>query len=159
MTQLVRDVERFSAVEELLHQALDDYGIPTRIITGKYNYVASMSEPQPGRLYVDEFRSNKLSLEGYPDPIATTGFAVLALVFHPHMRENFAMTCEGLGDWRGHATWLMHFRQRSGETRQSIGKDLLDGCAGIKAFTLVFDGLRPRITTFVSTSVSPAVPA
>ncbi|HST10174.1 MAG TPA: tetratricopeptide repeat protein, partial [Terriglobales bacterium] len=112
VTQLVQDVERFSAVEELLHQALDDYGIPTRIITGKYNYVASMSEPQPGRLYVDEFRSNKLSLEGYPDHIATTGFAVLALVFHPHMRENFAMTCEGLGDWRGHATWLMHFRQR-----------------------------------------------
>ena len=36
VTQLVQDVERFSAVEELLHQALDDYGIPTRIITRKY---------------------------------------------------------------------------------------------------------------------------
>jgi tetratricopeptide (TPR) repeat protein len=112
VTELVQDVDRFSAVEELLHQALDDYGIPTRIITRKYNYVASMSEPQPGVLYVDEFRANKLSLEGYPDHIATTGFAVLALVFHPHMRENFAMACEGLGDWRGHATWLVHFRQR-----------------------------------------------
>ncbi|MGC2194921.1 MAG: tetratricopeptide repeat protein, partial [Terriglobales bacterium] len=67
VTQLVQDVERFSAVEELLHQALDDYGIPTRIITRKYNYVASMSEPQPGLLFVDEFRANNLSLQGYPD--------------------------------------------------------------------------------------------
>jgi hypothetical protein len=22
------------------------------------------------------------------------------------------MTCEGLGDWRGQATWLVHFQQR-----------------------------------------------
>jgi len=112
VTQLVDDVEHFAAVEELLHQALDDYGIPTRIMTRKYNYVATISEPRPGILNVDEFRANKLTLEGYPDHIATTGFAVLALVFHPHMRESFAMTCEGLGDWRGQATWLVHFRQR-----------------------------------------------
>ena len=111
-TQLVQDVERFAAVEELLHQAVDDYGIPTRTITRKYNYVASMSEPQAGSLYVNEFRTDKLMLAGYPDNIATTGFAVLALVFHPHMRENFTMACEGLGDWHGHATWLVHFRQR-----------------------------------------------
>ena len=111
-TQLVQDVERFAAVEELLHQAVDDYGIPTRTITRKYNYVASMSEPQAGALSVNEFRADKMMLEGYPDNIATTGFAVLALVFHPHMRENFAMACEGLGEWHGHATWLVHFRQR-----------------------------------------------
>ena len=110
--QLVQDVERFAAVEELLHQAVDDYGIPTRTITRKYNYVASMSEPQAGALSVHEFRADKMMLEGYPDNIATTGFAVLALVFHPHMRENFAMACEGLGEWHGHATWLVHFRQR-----------------------------------------------
>jgi tetratricopeptide (TPR) repeat protein len=111
-TQLVQDVERFAAVEQLLHQAVDDYGIPTRTITRKYNYVASMSEPRAGDLYVNEFRADKVLLEGYPDNIATSGFAVLALVFHPRMRENFAMACEGLGDWHGHATWLVHFRQR-----------------------------------------------
>ena len=36
----------------------------------------------------------------------------LALVFHPHMRDNFEMMCEGLGDWHGQATWLVHFHQR-----------------------------------------------
>jgi len=28
------------------------------------------------------------------------------------MRDNFEMVCEGLGDWHGQATWLVHFRQR-----------------------------------------------
>jgi tetratricopeptide (TPR) repeat protein len=110
--ELVEDVTRFAAVEDLFHQALDEYGNPIRTETRKYNYVASISEPQPGFLSVDEYRADKLSIEGYPDRIASTGFAALALVFHPHMRDNFEMLCEGLGDWRGQASWLVHFRQR-----------------------------------------------
>jgi len=110
--ELVEDVTRFAAVEDLFHQALDEYGTPVRTETRKFNYVASISEPQPGFLAVDEFRADKLSLTGYPDNIASTGFAALALVFHPHMRDNFEMLCEGLGDWHGQASWLVHFRQR-----------------------------------------------
>ncbi|HEV2397036.1 MAG TPA: tetratricopeptide repeat protein [Candidatus Sulfotelmatobacter sp.] len=110
--ELVEDVARFAAVEDLFHQALDNFGIPVRTETRKYNYVASISELQPGSISVDEFRAERLTLNGYPDRIASTGFAALALVFHPHMRENFSIECEGLGDWHSQATWLVHFRQR-----------------------------------------------
>ena len=110
--EFVEDVTRFAAVEDLFHQALDEYGTPVRTETRKFNYVASISEPQPGFLSVDEFRADKLSLTGYPDNIASTGFATLALVFHPHMRDDFEMVCEGLGDWHGQPSWLVHFRQR-----------------------------------------------
>jgi hypothetical protein len=110
--ELVDDATRFAAVEDLFHQALDQYGNPVRTEERKYNYVASISEPEPGFLAVDEYRSEKLSVEDYPDHIASNGFASLALVFHPDMRDNFALSCEGLGDWHGQATWLVHFRQR-----------------------------------------------
>ena len=90
--QLVDDVARFAAVEDLFHQSLDEFGNPIRTETRKYNYVASISEPEPGSLAVDEYRADKLDLKGYPDQIASTGFATLALVFHPHMRDNFDMT-------------------------------------------------------------------
>jgi len=110
--ELVDDVARFAAVEDLTHQSLNDFGIPVRTETRKYNYVAAISEPQPGYLAIAEYRSDKVGSAEYPDNIASNGFAVLALVFHPHMRDNFAMTCEGLGDWHGQATWLVHFRQR-----------------------------------------------
>jgi tetratricopeptide (TPR) repeat protein len=110
--ELVDDVARFAAVEDLFHQSLDEFGNPIRTETRKYNYVAAISEPEPGSLVVDEYRADKMDLKGYPDQIASTGFAALALVFHPHMRDNFDMTCEGLGDWHGQAIWLVSFKQR-----------------------------------------------
>jgi tetratricopeptide (TPR) repeat protein len=116
--ELVQDVERFAAVEDLFHERLDNYGIPIRKENRKYDYVATISEPRTGILNIDEFRSDEFALGGYPDQIETRGFAVLALVFHPHRQNEFEMTCEGLGDWRGQATWLMHFRQRSDRPKQ-----------------------------------------
>lgn len=110
--ELVDDVARFSAVEDLLHQRLNSLGNPTRTETRKFNYVVTISETDPGFLSVDEYRAENLSLAGFPDQIATNGFAVLALVFHPHMRDAFEMKCEGLGDWHGQATWLVRFQQR-----------------------------------------------
>src|SRR6202162_1236229 len=110
--ELADDVARFSAIEDLFHQNLDPFGIPIRTETRKYNYVASISKPEPGFLAVDESRADKIELEGYPDKIASTGFAALALVFHPHMRDNFDIKCEGLGDWRGQASWIVYFKQR-----------------------------------------------
>ena len=110
---LVEDVTKFAAVEDLFHQRLDSYGIPIFTDSRKFNYVVSISEEQPGYLNVDEFRSAKMGVTDYPDQIASSGFAALALVFHPHMRDNFDMTCEGLGDWRGQPTWLVRFQQRT----------------------------------------------
>jgi hypothetical protein len=74
--------------------------------------VASISEPEPGFFDVDEYRAAKITLDDYPGHIASTGFAGLAFVFHPHVRDHFDMKCEGLGDWHGQAAWLVHFRQR-----------------------------------------------
>jgi tetratricopeptide (TPR) repeat protein len=112
MQELVSDLSRFAAVEDLLHQPLDPYGIPIRTDVRKYDYVAAISERDGGLVSIDEFRANKLTLADYPDQISSTGFITLALVFHPNMRDDFVMECEGLGDWRGQASWLVHFRQR-----------------------------------------------
>ncbi len=111
--ELVTSVSRIAAVEELFHQPLDEFGNPVRTETRTYNYVASISEPDPGFFAIDEYRAQKIGLDDYPGHIASTGFAALALVFHPHERDNFDMVCEGLGDWHGQATWLVHFRQRA----------------------------------------------
>ena len=111
--ELVDDLSRFAAIEDLLHQTLDDYGNPVRTETRKFDYVASISEVEPGYLAVDENRNSKLSVSDYPGKIASTGFATLAFVFHPHMRDNFDIVCEGLGDWHGQASWLVRFQQRN----------------------------------------------
>lgn len=112
MKELVNDVSRIAAIEHLLHQRVDEMGNPATRETRDFNYVASVSEDRPGFLAVDEYRAEHLTRADFPDEIATSGFAALALVFHPGMRDNFEMTCEGLGSWHGQAAWLVHFKQR-----------------------------------------------
>src|ERR1035441_835066 len=110
--ELVTDVSRIAAIERLLHEQVDEIGNPITKETRDYNYVASITEDKPGFLEVDEYRAAHLGLSDFPDHISSSGFAALALVFHPDMRDNFEMKCEGLGAWHGQSVWLLHFRQR-----------------------------------------------
>jgi len=110
--ELVRDLARFAANEELFHQSIDGFGFATHTETRKYDYVATVSESEPGAAFIQEYRSDRPGQGGDPDGIASTGFITLALVFHPDMQKDFDLDCEGQADWRGQATWLVHFRQR-----------------------------------------------
>ncbi len=119
--ELVEDISRFAAIEDLFHQSLDNFGLPTRTETRKYDYVASITAPVAGTVSIDEYRSDKLTLQGYPDHIASTGFVSLAFVFHPGMRADFDLLCEGLGEWHGESTWLVHFQQRTDRPNRMHG--------------------------------------
>ena len=109
--QLLDDVGRFGAIEDMLHEDLDALGHPITRTTLKFNYVASISETKPGVFNVEEFRNP--SADEFPGQIATRGLPSLALIFHPDERDDFQMVCEGLGDWHGEATWLVRFQQRA----------------------------------------------
>ncbi len=110
--QLVDSISQFAATEDMLHEQLDPVGNPITKVNRKYDYAASITEEKPGFLQIDEYRNDRYGIPDLPDRIVTSGFVSLALIFHPDMRENYLITCEGLGDWHGRATWLMHFRQR-----------------------------------------------
>ena len=113
--ELVDDLGKFDAIEDVVHEDLDPLDHPITRAAVKFNYVASISEPRPGFFEVSEFRDQRSGPEDFPDQIATRGLPTLALTFHPDERDDFEMTCEGLGDWRGHATWLVRFQQREGK--------------------------------------------
>jgi len=109
--ELVQDLNRFAADEDLFHQSLDRVGFSTHAETRKYNYVAVVT-PEPGDVSINEYRSDKFSQAGDPDAIATAGFVTLALVFYPETQGDFDFDCEGQGEWRGQPSWVVHFRQR-----------------------------------------------
>ncbi len=109
--ELVQDVTRFAAKEALFHKSLDGVGLSSHSETRKYDYVAAIS-PERGSVLIDEYHSDSSPQGGNPDGIASTGFIMLALVFHPGMRGDFNFDCEGRGQWRGQPAWLVHFRQR-----------------------------------------------
>ena len=110
--ELADNITKFAAVEEMVHEQLDKTGNPVSKEIRKFDYVASITEDRPGFLETNEYRNLRYGIADLPDHIVTTGFVTLALIFHPDMRENFQMTCEGLGQWHGEPAWLMYFRQR-----------------------------------------------
>lgn len=111
--ELADNVARFDAREDVLHEELDGFGKPFAKETRRFDYMASISADERGELLVDEYRNGLTDQATFPDHIATIGLPALAFVFHPIRRGDFQMTCEGLGDWQGQATWLVYFRQRS----------------------------------------------
>lgn len=110
--ELIEDVTRFSAEENLFHQSLDRVGLSSHAETRKYNYAAAMSS-KPGSVLIEDYNEDRVPQGGYPDGIGSTGFVMLALVFHPEMQRDFDFDCEGQGKWSGKPTWLVHFRQRA----------------------------------------------
>jgi len=111
--ELADNVSRIAANEHLLHKRVDEMGNTAATKTRDYDYMASLSEEKLGFVTVDEQRSERQSSDNISDEIGdTSGFAGLALVFHPSKREDFEMTCEGLGRWHEQAAWLVHFKER-----------------------------------------------
>ena len=152
--QLVQDLSRFAAVEDLFHQLLDPAGMPVRSETRKYDYVAAFSDSGQGPVFINEYRSASPDAETYPDRIASSGFIALALVFQPELRKDFDLDCQGLTDWQGHAAWLVRFRQRDDRPNRmhsyTIGKQIffvnLRGRAWVSADTFQIARIEADIT-------------
>ena len=109
--ELVHDINRFTADEDLFHKSLDGAGLSNHAETRKYNYAATISS-KPGSISIEDYSGDRIPQSGSPDGIGSTGFITLALVFHPEMQGDFDFDCEGQAKWFGKPTWLVHFRQR-----------------------------------------------
>lgn len=112
--QLVDALDSFSATEVQTHEQLDDFGKPFARASRKSEYVVAISQTQPGWLNLQELRRDLSGLGPFPDRMTTRGLLSLAFVFHPAMQGDYRFDCEGLGEWKGQPTWLVHFRQLPG---------------------------------------------
>jgi tetratricopeptide (TPR) repeat protein len=110
--EFVKNVDRFTASESMKHESVNRWGLAESPEMRKFDYVASIDQYRPGYFSVMEYRKGVRSLSEYPDGVQTTGLSALALIFHPNNAGNFAMSCEGLGQWNGKPAWQVHFRQR-----------------------------------------------
>lgn len=119
--QLVDNINRFAAVEDMVQQRLDKTGNPISNETRKFNYVASIKDDPPGSPEIEEYRGIRYGPVDLPGNIVTKGFVTLALIFLPDVRVNFQMSCEGLGAWHGQTAWLMHFQQRKDKPSRFAG--------------------------------------
>jgi tetratricopeptide (TPR) repeat protein len=125
--ELVESVNRIQAKEGITNEELTTVGQPRDVEKRRFNYFVSITDSDSGLPTIDETREGDFGSSQYLGHLSMFGLADLPLIFHPRLRSDFQMTCEGLGEWQHQATWLIYFRQRPDRPERLRSYELLDG--------------------------------
>jgi hypothetical protein len=113
MKEFVSTLEKFTAVESLEHYAVNQAGERKAPETRKFNYVVTVTQNREGTFLLEEFRNGSADPQQFPGSVASVGLPAIDLLFHPLLAGDFDFRCEGLGEWKGHKAWQVHFAQRT----------------------------------------------
>jgi hypothetical protein len=112
MTQLISNLEKFSATEHITHFSVDKAGVLRNREARSFDYVVVVSQNAVQAFLLDEYRNGVVNPFQFPQAISTDGLPVMAAIFHPVMMSDFKYSCEGLGQWNGRPAWQVRFEQR-----------------------------------------------
>jgi tetratricopeptide (TPR) repeat protein len=112
LQRLPGTLDRFSAMERLEQETVNESGIASKGQTVSFTYVVSIHETRRGSLDVEEYRNGTDEARVFPDHFATRGLPSQVFVFHPYYRSEFEMKCEGLARQGTGFAWQIHFEQK-----------------------------------------------
>jgi tetratricopeptide (TPR) repeat protein len=112
-TQQLENFEKFMASEHIEHEEIDRNGKSGAVRARDFSYLVFIDHDKGGQIFLKESRDGGTGIDSFPTSLATVGLLGLGVdVFHPGFASALDFTCEGLGQWRGKAAWLMYFRQK-----------------------------------------------
>jgi hypothetical protein len=121
-TEMVENLQRFTATEKIEHTEFRKNGKPRYSANQVFSYVAEIDQSS-GSFWVEEYRSAKT--QGEPPPLSDTGTAAFALIFHPQKIGNFEFHCEARTDLHGIPAWQLRFEE-SPDPRKSFHQIRID---------------------------------
>jgi tetratricopeptide (TPR) repeat protein len=111
----LESLEKFLATEHIQHEEVNGKGEVTQIRDKNFQYMVFTEKAKDGLVFLDERRDGGKNTDEFPTSLATVGLVSLGVdVFHPGFAKALNFKCEGLGQWRGKAAWILHFEQRPG---------------------------------------------
>ncbi len=123
--ELITHLEQFSALERYESVEIRGKGQVSEPTTAAFDYMVFIHHPRPEALNVEEIRQQNRKPVPLPGQLQDLGSPAMVLIFDPQYQSDFEMKCEGLGQWNGQATWLVHFQQRP-DTEVRIRKFVTD---------------------------------
>ncbi len=109
---LVTHLQQFSALEHYESVEIAPNGQVTNPVSAVFNYLVFLRRIRSELLAMEEVREQNSLTRQLPGTLQDLGSPSIVLLFHPIYRDDFELKCEGLGQWNGQSTWLVHFRQR-----------------------------------------------
>jgi hypothetical protein len=122
-TEMVDNLQRFTATEEIDHTELKNNGKRRQSAKQFFSYVANIEQSSSGAFWVEEYRSAKTQADA--PGVWDTGTATFALIFHPQVIGNFSFHCEGRTDLYGSSAWQLGFEESS-DPRKSFHQIRID---------------------------------
>jgi tetratricopeptide (TPR) repeat protein len=111
--QLLSTLQKFDAFERVEHYKLNAAGVPGAADERSFEYVLSVSHDAQGGFQLQEYRNGSVvQPREFPSGILTANLTAHGLIFHPLLAKGFRFTCEGLGEWKGHPTWIVGFEEK-----------------------------------------------
>ncbi len=109
---LITHLQQFSALEHYESVEIAPNGDLINPVSAVFTYLAFLRRIQPEQFAMEEVREQNMLARQLPGRLQPQGSPSVVLLFHPVYRDDFDLKCEGLGQWNGQSTWLVHFRQR-----------------------------------------------
>ncbi len=109
----LENLEKFLATEHIQHEEINGRGEVSQIRDKNFSYMVFIEHAKDGLVFLDEKRDGGTGTDSFPTSLATVGLVSLGVdVFHPGFAKALNFKCEGLGQWRGKAAWILHFEQK-----------------------------------------------
>ena len=114
--ELLSSLQKFSADERVEHFKYASGGTLGSPDVRSFDYVVTINQEAHGGFRMQEYRNGTSAQpQQFPSGIATANLSVHGLIFHRSLAPGFVFTCEGLGEWNGHPTWLVRFDEKPGQ--------------------------------------------
>jgi hypothetical protein len=110
-TEMVENLQSFTARETVNYEQLNDLGVPTMGERVLFEYAVGFEE-RTGALKVTEARSAAPGSGSLSAGFQDSGLVAIALIFPPYYQGDYEMRCEGLTEDHGGKAWVIHFEQR-----------------------------------------------
>jgi len=109
----LENLEKFLATEHIQHEEVNGRGEVSQVRDKNFSYMVFIEHDKDGTVFLDEKRDGGTGTDSFPTSLATVGLVSLGVdVFHPGFAKALDFKCEGLGQWRGKAAWILHFEQK-----------------------------------------------
>jgi len=109
----LENLEKFLATEHIQHAEINSRGEVTQVRDKSFSYMVFIDHAKDGLVFLKEDRDGGTGVDSFPTSLATVGLVSLGVdVFHPGFAKALNFKCEGLGQWRGKAAWIIYFEQR-----------------------------------------------